>query len=926
MATLLAATMLVVPASAPAQASGTQNCEVTSSADSGAGTLRNCVGLLGIGDQSVAITFASNVTSIALNSPIEHISNSTNNDLSVSISGSASNPVSIFPSGSFSNPNNLHLLRFEIGTSLAITLHRVLIFDTTAGAVGVALNGGVASNSSLTVSNALFLDNSRVAGPVGAGIYSQVPLTVSNSLFEGNSATSGGAIYATAAVSIDTVSFTENSAEADGGAIYSTGAGLLTVDNSFFTANTAVHDGGAIYVPSSGLNLQVDVSGSSFFGNIAEDGEGGAIHADEDIEITSSEFEGSRANEDGGAVHSFQGMVTVDSSRFDDNRSLDEDGGAIWASEDITITDSTFTSNYAEDVGGALASSSGDVIVSGSTFDLNHADSGGATGTGDEAGGGAIYARDLVLVSNSIFDGNSSRLDGGALYAQMEDGEESLITSSTFRNNFVIGEDISDFRIGDGGAIYSDEDVRIENSHFLSNSAYDDGGAVYSGEDARAYSSSFVSNTAGGTGGAIDVDEDGIFHDSHFESNQSGQSGGALLVSEVLVIVRSSFVNNRSDGAGGAVRGPTEMYDRSLIAYSTFSGNQAQEGGGAIRSASVARLAFNTFADNSAVGPGKDFEMTNSNSVFAIGNIFGSSASSGDPRVVLAGDFNDLGGNLSTGTETVFTAASSKAGLTFNALNLSGNLEQTNGTFARVPFTGSAAEGAVSEEEYDAYIAAFFTNGPFNESRLYLDQEDSESQFIVDQARVAPTAPFTAGSISTVSAGVIYTGPVVTNDPETAQSGSTVTYTGSDLDEVTSATIAGQSAAIVSKSAGSLTLRVPAGLSQGIHDVILHYSTTESLTLQNGLVVQDLMKVWTQLQSDNTVKMYAKNIVGVGKIQFFHNNNEIAWVKATNALNPKLRQANGSSYLVRTRELVEGKNAFEIHQDGKRIWRAAYAG
>jgi hypothetical protein len=173
---------------------------------------------------------------------------------------------------------------------------------------------------------------------------------------------------------------------------------------------------------------------------------------------------------------------------------------------------------------------------------------------------------------------------------------------------------------------------------------------------------------------------------------------------------------------------------------------------------------------------------------------------------------------------------------------------------------------------------------------------------------------------------VPYLGPVVTNDPETAQSGSTVTYTGSDLDEVTSATIAGQTALIVSKSASSLTLRVPAGLTQGMQDVVLHYSNTESLTLQNGLVVQDLMKVWTQLQSDNTVKMYAKNIIGEGKIQFFHNSNEIAWVRATNALNPKLRQANGSSYLVRTRELVAGKNAFEIYQDGKRIWRAAYAG
>ncbi len=172
---------------------------------------------------------------------------------------------------------------------------------------------------------------------------------------------------------------------------------------------------------------------------------------------------------------------------------------------------------------------------------------------------------------------------------------------------------------------------------------------------------------------------------------------------------------------------------------------------------------------------------------------------------------------------------------------------------------------------------------------------------------------------------VPYFGPVVTNDPETAQSGSTVTFTGSDLDEVISATIAGQSATVVSKTESALTLRVPAGLPQGMHDVVLQYSSTEQITLQNGLVIQDSMKAWTKLQADNTVKMYAKNIIGEGKIQFFHNGNEIAWIRATNSLNPKLSSANGSHYLVRTRELAEGKNTFEIYDDGVRVWRAAYS-
>jgi hypothetical protein len=82
---------------------------------------------------------------------------------------------------------------------------------------------------------------------------------------------------------------------------------------------------------------------------------------------------------------------------------------------------------------------------------------------------------------------------------------------------------------------------------------------------------------------------------------------------------------------------------------------------------------------------------------------------------------------------------------------------------------------------------------------------------------------------------------------------------------------------------------------------------------------------WTKLQSDGTVKMYAKNIVGIGKVQFFHNGGEIAWVRAADALNPKLREANGAYYLVRTRDLLEGKNVFEIYIDGERVRRTAYS-
>ncbi len=87
----------------------------------------------------------------------------------------------------------------------------------------------------------------------------------------------------------------------------------------------------------------------------------------------------------------------------------------------------------------------------------------------------------------------------------------------------------------------------------------------------------------------------------------------------------------------------------------------------------------------------------------------------------------------------------------------------------------------------------------------------------------------------------------------------------------------------------------------------------------------DKTTAWTKLQTDGTAKMYAKNIVGAGKVQFFHNGNEIAWVRAADALNPKLRAANGAFYLVRTVELVDGKNVLEVYIDGERVRRTAYS-
>jgi hypothetical protein len=92
---------------------------------------------------------------------------------------------------------------------------------------------------------------------------------------------------------------------------------------------------------------------------------------------------------------------------------------------------------------------------------------------------------------------------------------------------------------------------------------------------------------------------------------------------------------------------------------------------------------------------------------------------------------------------------------------------------------------------------------------------------------------------------------------------------------------------------------------------------------------------WTKRMVDaqgnptNQVKFYAKNPVGAGKIQFMLNGREIAWVRAADANDPKLRVVAtgpmaGVAYLVRTINLEPGKNALEIFVDGERVRRVAY--
>lgn len=177
-----------------------------------------------------------------------------------------------------------------------------------------------------------------------------------------------------------------------------------------------------------------------------------------------------------------------------------------------------------------------------------------------------------------------------------------------------------------------------------------------------------------------------------------------------------------------------------------------------------------------------------------------------------------------------------------------------------------------------------------------------------------------------------YSGPIVSSLANlNLSAGEVARVSGARMSGITSVSIAGKSAPATC-SERQCEFVVPSDVPAGLQDLVV-IGSHGSLTVQDGVRILESETIaglqtlsFTKRISEVEVKFYAKNIVGAGKVQFFLNGEEIAWVRASSADDPKLRNANGSAYLVRTVKLTQGqKNVLEINVDGVRVKRAAYA-
>ena len=228
-------------------------------------------------------------------------------------------------------------------------------------------------------------------------------------LTNGHSSAEGGAVRAyDATLTLDGVTISASAAEGNGGGVFAAGS-TVTVTDSTFDHDTALA-GGALAV----LGGSLAVSGSSFTNCVAFD-VGGAlsIAGARSASVASSTFATNTAERSGGAI-SFSGVgapdaaaapapFTVDSSTFTGNDAFGGDGGAIAAdglvrpgsSGALTVTASTFDSDMANGAGGAISSlaplTTGALVLKGNTAAIDP-DVHTATNAAPVVGGGPTPA------------------------------------------------------------------------------------------------------------------------------------------------------------------------------------------------------------------------------------------------------------------------------------------------------------------------------------------------------------------------------------------------------------------------------------------------------------------------------------------------------------------------------------------------------
>lgn len=403
---------------------------VTSTRDSGAGTLREAIANAVDGD---IIEFANSLAgrTITITSGAIEISPGKN----ITVDGASAPGLAI----GGSNSSQLFLVKSNHVNNASLTLKNLTLRNAYTPEVGGAVR--ITHQGALTVENVVFKNN--VADGGGGAIYSEweTDLTILNSRFEGNEAIADNSERGAGAIAfVSPGSFTVKDSEfinnrgINGAAINSLN-GKLRIENSQFidndtTAGRYDENAGNSFLRGYGGALYTDRASS-------RDGQGGAI------EIINSVFRGNRGRAEGGAAYLYtapKDRVLVENSLFEDNEVLALSGGNVGlggallqltngTNQGFTIRNSTLANNRAARLGGGIWVQGTRTLVENSTFSGNE-----TLDTFDGSFGGAMWLGSDAEIVQSTIAYNHAGSAGGAVWKGIN-SEVTLRDSILYENS-----------------------------------------------------------------------------------------------------------------------------------------------------------------------------------------------------------------------------------------------------------------------------------------------------------------------------------------------------------------------------------------------------------------------------------------------------------------------------------------------------------
>lgn len=533
----IAAASALTPAGQAAFTGTLNTITVTSTADSGAGSLRNAINRATSG---TTIRFAAGLANqtITLNSELT-IAPGQN----ITIDGAGVANLTISGNGA----TRIFKVNSNQDFPTTFTVKNLALVDGFTNENGGAILGE--HRASVIVDNVDFLRN--VANSGGGAIFSpwENNLTVNNSRFRNNKATA-------------------NNDERGAGAIAFVSPGAITITNSAFIGNEGIN-GGAVNSLNGKLTIRNTrfINNSTLAGRYDTDGQnsflrgfGGALYTDRAsstsessgfIEIIDTRFEGNQGRAEGGAAYLYTAgndKVTIRRTLFKDNsvRELPQgnngNGGAVVlmsneVNRGLVIDRSSFVNNSATNQGGGLWMMNAPTTITNSTFSGNQAD--GTVGEPFGKLGGAMALRGDATIINSTIAYNSAGWVAGGILA----GDEHRVVAKNtifYRNTANNGgndwqiQQHTNRSLSDGGGNFQfaqlNEDVAVENIRLadVQLAPLDTNGHPYLLSHALPAGSPAIN--AGVNDGAPGIDQSGTQRDARIDAGAeefvAGESGG----------------------------------------------------------------------------------------------------------------------------------------------------------------------------------------------------------------------------------------------------------------------------------------------------------------------------------------------------------------------------------------------------------------